>query len=93
MNPDTCKHCHSCGLDHEEVECPSCNPKMHYYVEQGVDMGHEDFQFAQCVCEECVENPSFWNLRDAKAHARAMDKEGVVMRVVDEEGTELWATA
>lgn len=93
MNPETCKHCHSCGIDYEERECPSCNPKVQYYVEIGVDMGKEDFQFSPCKCEECQELPSFWNLHDAKSHARAMGKAGVVMRVVDEEGTELWATA
>lgn len=80
--------CHACGISYED-ECPSCNPRVLYHVEIGVDMGKDDFQFTDCGCG-CAE---FWNKLEAKRHAMSMDKAGTVVRVVDDEGTEVWATA
>ena len=81
------KHCAVCGIDYEE-ECPSCNPRMLYHVEVGVDMGADDFQFSDCECG-CSD---FWDKKEAVRHAKEEHKTGTVMRVCDDEGTEVWAT-
>ena len=82
------RYCEVCGI-HYEGECPSCNPRVLYHVEVGVDMGHDDFQFSDCECG-CVD---FWDKKEAISHAVSQDKDGVVIRVCDDEGTEVWATA
>jgi hypothetical protein len=88
MNPDLDKHCKVCSIDYEGTECPSCNPKVLYHVEIGVDMGTDDFQFSDCLCG-CAD---FWDLKEAKEHAREENAQGTVMRVFDDECTEVWAT-
>ena len=92
MNPDIDKYCHACGITYEGTECPSCDPKHTYYVEVGVPDGPDSFEFIPCQCNDCPNN-GYWNLRDAKAHAGYFVEtlEDAMVRVVDEQGVEVWS--
>ena len=82
------KFCAVCSIDYEGTECPSCNPKVLYHVEIGVDAGGDEFAFSDCQCG-CVD---FWNRKDAIAHCKEVQSMDNVARVCDSEGTEVWAT-
>lgn len=91
MNPDTDKTCHVCHITYEDEECPSCNPRHTYYVEIGIPSGPDDYEFIPCQCNICPNN-GFWNQRDAISHAKdCITLQDSLVRVVDEQGTEIWA--
>ena len=84
------KHCQACGIDYEG-ECPSCNPRTLYHVEIGTprEDDSDEYEFFDCECG-CSD---FWSLDEAKRHAMEMDEGLVVVRVCDDNGEEVWATA
>ena len=90
VNPND-KHCQVCNISYDDQECPSCNPKHTYYVEIGIPDGADDFTFQECECNECPNN-GYWNKQEAISHAKAccINADSLV-RVCDDEGTEVYA--
>ena len=88
---DLGKHyCAVCGILYpKEEECPSCNPKTLYYVEIGVPDGPDSIEFQACECNDCA--AGFWDKDEAVGHAKRVVRFDGVVRVIDEEGTEVWA--
>lgn len=88
MNPETDKYCHVCSLSYESGECPSCNPKNLYHVEYGIPCGPDDFEWRGCECgcgDTCFK-------REAISHAKSLIRmEEQLVRVCDDQGTEVWA--
>lgn len=73
-----------------EVECPTCNSHLAYFVEIGVASGPDDWEFNECGCG-CG---PFDSEKEAISHAKYLveNKDGIV-RVVTDSGLETWANA
>lgn len=83
------KHCNACGIDYLD-ECPSCNHRTLYHVEVGIPDGPDDFTFEDCSCG-CND---FWDKYEAIRHAKELSgKNDIIVRVVDDNGKEIYANA